>query len=132
MSDADNANGYITLQHETEANFWLYALCERHKNAGYCSKETTNNGTKFTFRSGEIKELHAGIDKHIRMKDTVKFPSEDFMRKYTNTTAKSKSCAYLFSEIADVLTFLAPIRNLIQYIYESKALSIKFTEKESE
>lgn len=131
LSDADTAHGYITIQYKTEALFWLSALCEYISRQGYAKKESSETTHEFTFKRGEIGNLHTYIDKYMRSKDTIKFPSVDFMEKYTNYVARSKDNNAVYSEISDFLAFLAPLKNFIEYIEETKALIIKFEAGES-
>lgn len=129
------SHGYITIEPEKEALFWLYALCNRTAAECLCKKTvlvSPEKGDEYLFRRSEIKDLHTRIDKCFRDNAATRFPSSDMMDRFTNRVTRSKDNACLSGEIGDILSFLAPLKTAIEYIDSSKVLKIKFTEKADE
>lgn len=135
LSDIDESHGYITIEQEKEALFWLYALCERANAECLCQKTflaSPEKGDEYLFCRGEIKDLHMRIDKCFRDHKATRFPSLDMMNRFTNHVVRSKESAGLLGEIGGILSFLAPLKTATEYIDSSKVLKIKFTEKADE
>jgi hypothetical protein len=135
LSDIDESHGYVTIEREKEALFWLYALCERTAAENLCKKTvlvSPEKGDEYLFRRSEIKDLHTRIDRCFRDNAATRFPSLDMMNRFANRVVRSKDSEGLSGEIGDILSFLAPLKTVIEYIDSSKVLKIKFTEKEGE
>lgn len=130
VSDNENPNGFITVEYQKEAYFWLRALCSKMHNGAYCIR--TEGDNTYVFPRGSILELRSHLDKYMRKKEVVRFPSSEYMRKFSNFTARAKEDINLFDEISAELTWLAPFALFTRYIDsdKGKAITIKFEEVE--